>query len=173
MQQYLVNGFIPEVFVAVAEMPLVYGRISSYIRIPRNVFSTCVCVYQSENIQHMSDICKPMLTVASAACICSLYLERAKIIKNLERWKSKNMYIYYSGTIVVIKKWKINICNFSLFLPESEENERERRIRNKPFILSGLSTSTLWCYIAILIAISSSVLFPSFLNSAPDFNLRL
>ncbi len=79
MQKYLVNGFIPEVFIAVAEMSLVYGRISSYIRVPRNVFSTRVCVYQSENIQHMSDVCKQMLTVANAACICSLYLERAMV----------------------------------------------------------------------------------------------
>ena len=47
---------------------------------------------------------------------------------------------YYSGTIIVIKKWKINICFFSSFLPEWEENERMRRIRNKPFILSGLIT---------------------------------
>ncbi len=33
---------------------------------------------------------------------------------------------------------KNNLCFFSLFLPESEENERARRIRNRLFILTGL-----------------------------------
>ena len=48
--------------------------------------------------------------------------------------------------IFAIKKWKINL---SLFLPESEENKRSRRIRKKPFILSSLTLCqsvrhTLW-----------------------------
>ena len=64
-------------------------------------------------------------------------LEGDKTIYTSE--KAKICTFYYSGTMILIKKWKINICFFSLFLPESEENERAQRIRNRQFLLSGLT----------------------------------
>ena len=51
--------------------------------------------------------------------------------------KAKHMYILLFWNIYSDQKVKNKHLSFSLILPESEENERVRRIRYKPFILSG------------------------------------
>ena len=38
--------------------------------------------------------------------------------------KAKICTVFYFGTIIVIKKWKINICFFPLFLPESKDQKQ-------------------------------------------------
>ncbi len=50
----------------------------------------------------------------------------------------------YSGTMIVIKNWKINDCNLSLFLPESTENKRVQRIILSQKQTIFLSRTTRW-----------------------------